>query len=62
MGFYMMVGIPIYAAALGKVAQMVLEYSTEQHQLKLLHKPILPEEIMYASDGISSSKLFHHRF
>ena len=53
MGFFMMVGIPIYAVALGKLAQMVLEYTTRQHQLRLLNKPILREEIELASSAFS---------
>jgi len=54
-GFFMMLGIPIYAAALGKIAQMILEHFAEEHQLRLLHKPILPEELMYASEVFSPS-------
>ena len=53
MGFFMMLGIPIYAVALGKLAQIVLEYSTRRHQLRLLNNPILSQEIKFASNAFS---------
>ena len=55
MGFFMMFGIPVYAVALGKVAQAALEYSNRQFHLRLLNTPITRGQLNFVSKAFSPS-------
>ena len=53
MGVFMMIGVPLYALTLGKVASIVGDFSLQQHHLKLLNSPIGEEEFIFACNVLS---------
>lgn len=53
MGFFMMVGVPIYAVAFGQYARLVISKTVQYQEEKLLNRPIEDAEFIFAANILS---------
>lgn len=53
MGFFMMLGVPLYCVTIGQVARITVAASLQEHQKQLLRKPIEDADFIFAANVLS---------
>jgi hypothetical protein len=53
MGFFMMIGVPLYCVTIGQVARITVAASLQEHQKQMLRKPIEDADFIFAANVLS---------
>jgi hypothetical protein len=60
MGFYIMIGVPLYVVTLSQIARVVVAASLKAHVQQLLNKPIVVADFLFATNIISKKESSNH--